>query len=142
MTDYAGLLAQCEELYAEVCFDPAAWPDSALADWMETFATSAYIDKEIGRELRRIGRAAQKLRQFWLDPAPNRPPDHGDWRTRVDIGLGVRAWRPLLAMARLGLSREPTAELYGDVKDRFRVVTGERWMEGVTFDEWLAQAHR
>ena len=137
MADYAGLLTQCEDLYAAVCFDAAAWPDSALADWMEGLAASSQMDKEIGREVRRIVRAAQKLRDFWLAPAAGRPPDHGDWRTRVDIGLGVKAWRPLLAMARLGLSREPDGELYEDVKERFRVVTGEHWMEGVTFEEWL-----
>jgi hypothetical protein len=141
LTDYAGLLAQCEELYAAVCFDAEAWSDSALADWIEALASSSYVDKEIGRELRRIVRAAQKLRDFWLAPAAGRPPDHGDWRTRVDIGLGVKAWRPLLAMARLGLSRAPGEELFADVKERFRVVTGERWMEGVDFDDWLAD-HR
>lgn len=141
MADYPGLLAQCEELYSAVCFDAAAWTDRALADWIEGVAASSHVDKDVGRELRRIVRAAQKLRDFWLDPAAGRPPDHGDWRTRVDIGIGVRAWRPLLALARLGLSREPAAELFEDVKERFRVVSGERWMEGVAFDAWLADHH-
>lgn len=139
MADYPGLLAQCEQLYAAVCFEAESWPDRALADWIEALADSSDVDKEIGRELRRIVRAAQKLRDFWLAPAAGRPPDHGDWRTRVDIGLGVRAWRPLLALARLGLSRQPSEELFLDVQERFRVVTGERWMEGVAFDEWLAE---
>lgn len=141
MADYPGLLAQCEELYAAVCFDAESWPDSALADWIDGVAASSFVDKEIGRELRRIVRAAQKLRDFWLTPAAGRPPDHGDWRARVDIGTGVKAWRPLLALARLGLSREPDRVLYDDVKERFRVVTGERWMEDVSFDEWVAD-HR
>lgn len=141
LADYPGLLAQCEELYASVCFDAESWSDSDLADWIDGLAASADMDKEIGRELRRIVRAAQKLRDFWLAPVPGRPPDHGDWRTRVDIGLGVKAWRPLLALARLGLSRDPDEELYEDVKDRFRVVTGDSWMEDVAFDEWLAD-HR
>ena len=141
MADYPGLLAQCEGLYAAVCFDAESWSDSALADWMEGLASSSDMDKEIGRELRRIVRAAQKLRDFWLAPAAGRPPDHGDWRTRVDIGLGVKAWRPLLALARLGLARDPDEELYEDVKERFRVVTGERWMEDVAFDQWLVD-HR
>jgi hypothetical protein len=43
-------------------------------------------------------------------------------------------------MARLGLSREPSEELFDDVKERFRVVTGERWMEDVPFDDWLADS--
>jgi hypothetical protein len=141
MADYPGLLAQCEELYASVCFEAESWPDSALADWIDGVAASSFVDKEIGRELRRIVRAAQKLRDFWLAPAGGRPPDHGDWRARVDIGSGVKAWRPLLALARVGLSREPAPDLFEDVKERFRVVTGERWMEDVSFEEWLSD-HR
>jgi hypothetical protein len=138
LADYPALLAQCEDLYAAVCFDAGSWSDNALADWIDGLAASFTVDKEIGRELRRIVKAAQKLRDFWLLPAPGRPPDHGDWRTRVDIGLGVKAWRPLLALARLGLSRDPDEDLFGNVKERFRVVTGERWMDGVTFEEWLS----
>lgn len=84
-------------------------------------------------------RAAQKLRTFWGNPPSSLPPDHGDFRTRVDIGLGVKAWRPLLAISQFGLHHSPGPDLYEDVKERFRVVFGERWMEGVGYDEWLAQ---
>ena len=139
MADYLGLLAQCEELYAGVCFEPDLWPDSALADWIESIAHSSAVDKEVARELRRVLRSAQKLRGFWSQPAENRPPDHGDWRTRVDIGLGVAAWRPLLAIARHGLVVSPEDQLFEDVKARFRVVSGDRWMDGVSFEEWLDQ---
>jgi len=139
MADYVGLLAQCEELYAGVCFEPDSWPDSSLADWIDSIAQSSAVDKEVARELRRVLRAAQKLREFWRQPAADSPPDHGDWRTRVDIGLGVKAWRPLLAIARHGLEAAPDSELFLDVKARFRVVTGEHWMEGVSYEEWLDQ---
>ncbi len=140
MADYLGLLAQCEELYAGVCFEPDSWPDSSLADWIESIAGSAVVDKEVARELRRVLRAAQKLREFWSRPAEGRPPDYGDWRTRVDIGLGLKAWRPLLAIAQHGLATSPSEELFNEVKARFRVVAGERWMEGVAYEEWLDQA--
>ena len=136
MADYIGLIEQCEQLYADACFDGESLPDSALADWIDGIATSAEIDKGIARELRRVLRATQKLRDFWLAPASGRPPDHGDWRTRVDIGLGIKAWRPLLEIARIGLETKPSDELYGQVKDRFRVVSGEGWMEGITYEQW------
>lgn len=137
MADYLGLVGQCEDLYAGVCFEPGSWPDNSLADWIESIAHSSTVDKDVARELRRVLRAAQRLREFWAEPAAGRPPDHGDWRTRVDIGLGVKAWRPLLAIARHGLEHAPSEELFEDVKSRFRVVSGEGWMEGVSYAEWL-----
>lgn len=137
MADHLGIVHQCDALYAGVCFEPAAWPDSALADWMEGIASGGAIDRELARELRRVVRAAQRLRDFWAEPADNLPPDHGDFRTRVDIGAGVKAWRPVLAIAQLGLDAFPAPELFAEVKERFRVVAGEAWMEGVSYDQWL-----
>ncbi len=142
MADYLGLIAQCEQLYSDACFDGDAVPDSALADWIDGIATSTVVDKEVARELRRVLRATQKLRDFWLAPATGRPPDHGDWRTRVDIGLGIKAWRPLLEIARHGLNQQPNEELFIEVKERFRVVTGERWMDGIEYGEWREDADR
>jgi len=137
VADYLGLLVQCEDLYAGVCFDAGDWPDSALADWISGIAESGQVDRETARELRRVMRSAQKLRRFWESSPANLPPDHGDFRTRVDIAVGAAAWRPLLALARRGLEVSPDAELYEEVKERFRVVSGERWMEGVSYEEWL-----
>lgn len=142
MADYLGLIEQCEQLYSEACFDGESLPDSALADWIDGIATSMEVDKEVARELRRVLRATQKLRNFWMTPAAERPPDHGDWRTRVDIGLGIKAWRPLLEIARYGLDQRPSEELFVQVKDRFRVVTGERWMDGVDYEKWLGDRQR
>ncbi|MCP3975611.1 MAG: hypothetical protein GY720_14090 [bacterium] len=142
MADYLGLIEQCEQLYADACFDGESVPDSSLADWIDGIASSMQVDKEVARELRRVLRATQKLRDFWLAPATGRPPDHGDWRTRVDIGLGIKAWRPLLEIARHGLQRQPSEELFADVKERFRVVMGERWMDGVDYEGWLGERDR
>ena len=64
MADYGSLVSQCEALYEGVCFDPTSWPDSSLADWIDGIATSAHVDKDIGRELRRVLRAAPTLRGF------------------------------------------------------------------------------
>ena len=139
MADLDGLLSRCEELYSSVTLDAEAWSDESLADWMSSIADTGVADKAVAREVRRVVRSAQKLRDFWRQPPPALPPDHDDWRTRVDIAVGAKAWRPLLALARLGLERSPSSERYDDVKARFRIVTGERWMEGVDFDDWLAE---
>ena len=142
MADYLGLIEQCEQLYTEACFDGENLPDSALADWIDGIATSMEVDKPVARELRRVLRATQKLRDFWIAPAEGRPPDHDDWRTKVDIGLGTKAWRPLLEIARHGLDDAPSDELFEQVKDRFRVVSGERWMDGIGYEQWLAEQPR
>ncbi len=91
----------------------------------------------MAREVRRCLRAARQLRDFWLEPPSGVPSDAGDWRTRVDLALGIRAWRPLLAIAQAGLREAPSAELFAEAKARFREVHGERWMEGVSYEEWL-----
>lgn len=84
MADYLGLIGQCEQLYTDACVAGETLPDSALADWIEGIAASMEVNKEVARELRRVLRATQKLRNFWQAPTAGRPPDHGDWRTRVD----------------------------------------------------------
>jgi len=137
VADYLALLARCEELYAGVCFEPEAWPDPSLQDWINGIAASGEIDKETAREVRRVLRSAQKLRKFWEGPTTDLPPDHGDFRTRVDIAVGAAAWRPLLAIARHGLATQPDAELFAQVKGLFRVVSGERWMDGIDYEDWL-----
>lgn len=139
MRDFGGLIHSCEDLYAQVCFDPNAWPDTALADWIVGVGESGELDRETARELRRVTRAAQKLRRFWAEPPPNVPPDHGDFRTRVDIAVGVSAWRPLLAIARHGLEVAPDSALFEQGKELFRVVAGEHWMEGVSYEAWLSE---
>ena len=99
-------------------------------------------DEEIRRRLQGLPGweyTAGKLRTFWSDDAAPRPDDHGDWRARVDIALGARAWRPLLDLAMHGLETSPSPELYEVVKDRFAVVTSQRWMEGISYEEWLAE---
>lgn len=137
MADYLSLIGRCEDLYAGVCFEPTAWPDAALADWINGIAESGEVDRETAKALRRVLRSAQKLRKFWESPPEKLPPDHGDFRTRVDIAVGAAAWRPILAIARHGLDAAPDAQLFEQVKERFRVVTGERWMDGVSYEEWL-----
>ena len=136
--DHLGLLARIDGLYEAVVMDPGEWTDDALAEWAAEATGVDQPSKPVARELRKCLRVAQKMRTFWQDDV-ERPDDHGDWRTRVDLALGPRAWRPTLEIARIGLDEAPTEELFDEVRQRFRVVYSDRWMEEVTFSEWRAK---
>lgn len=139
MSRIERLIERCDHLYESVVIDPSAWPDHRLAEWAEELFVDDPPDRQTRKQIRAVIRAAGKLRTFWSDDAAPRPDDHGDWRARVDIALGARAWRPLLDLAMHGLETSPSPELYEVVKDRFAVVTSQRWMEGVGYEEWLAE---
>lgn len=129
-----------DDLYERVVGSPDAWTDAALEEWgVEAFAGAEPPSRATAREVRRCLRAARRLRDFWLEPPAGVPSDAGDWRTRVDLALGVRAWRPVLAIAQAGLREAPSEELFEETKRRFREVHGVPWMEGVTFIEWTEQ---
>ncbi len=139
MSRIERLVHRCDQLYESVVTEPSAWPDHRLAEWAEElFVDGEPPDRETRKQMRAVLRAAGKLRAFWSDDAAPRPEDHGDWRSRVDIALGARAWRPLLDLAMHGLETGPSPELFEIVKERFAVVTSQRWMDGVDYDEWLA----
>ncbi len=83
---------------------------------------------------------ARRLREFWVEPPQGAPSDAGDWRTRVDVAFGARAWRPVLSIAQVGLRETPSEELFEEAKLRFREVNGAPWMDGVSYDEWAAES--
>lgn len=135
----ASLLHRIDDLYERVVTSPEAWTDALLQEWaVDVFSDGEPPPRATAREVRRCVRAARRLRDFWLSPPEALPGDAGDWRTRVDLALGIRAWRPLLALAQAELSSAPSEELFEEVKARFREVHGGPWMEGVTFAEWSA----
>ncbi len=127
-----------EGLYESVVSDPASWGDQAFADWAgDTLIEAAELPKEAHREIRRGLRSAQKLQVFWANEQ-SAVVDHGDWRSKVDIALGAKAWRPLLDLAQIGLAVAPDEELFDQVKERFALVNTDRWMDGISFEEWAA----
>jgi hypothetical protein len=129
-----SLLAAVDDLYSSVVVDPEVWTDQALADWVEDAASDG-VTREEATALRRCLRAAEKLRAFWAEGRAQIPAD--EWEARVDIALGVRAWRPALELAMAGLDRSPSPELFAEVGRRFRVVNGTPWLESVTYDAWI-----
>ena len=79
-----------------------------------------------------------KLQRFWS--SPDADPHRGEmsWEARVDIAVGIPAWRPGLELAERELEANPSEEGFDEVRHRFRVVNGSPWMEGVDYEEWLA----
>lgn len=135
---FLSALQSIESLYESVVDQPNNWGEQAFADWAgDTLVDVAGLPKEAHREIRRALRAAQKLQRFWAGEQ-SAVSDHDDWRSKVDIALGPRAWRPLLDLSRVGLSVAPSADLFDQVKERFALVNSDRWMDGVEYDEWQA----
>ncbi len=133
---FLSILRSIENLYESVVDDPGNWGEQAFADWAnDTLVEAAELPKEAIREIRRSLRAAQKLQGFWEDQR-SAVSDHDDWRSKVDIALGPRAWRPLLDLARIGLDTAPSEEIFDQVKQRFALVNSDRWMDGITYGEW------
>ena len=134
---YSALLERAEGLYQVVVTAPQDWGDAAFEEWaLDIFSEGDPPPRPLAREVRRCIRAAVKLRSFWLDPATDVPSNAGDWRTRVDLALGIRAWRPLLAIALFGLDEAPTEHLFGETRRLFREVHAAPWAEGLTYAEW------
>ena len=99
-------------LYREVVMDPERWGDEAYAEWLENVAIDAQaIDKVTARSLRRAVRIAGKLQRFWSSPDAAHYRGETSWETRVDIAVGVPAWRPGLELAERELKESPAREI-------------------------------
>lgn len=133
MSSTLALLAAVDRLYQAVVTQPEAWGPQAFADWAEEVAAGG-MTRDQARAVRRCLRAAQRLGDFWAGDRAAVTAD--DWRTRVDVALGARAWRPALELAQAGLEHEPSPELFAEVQERFRVVNSQPWLEGIDFDTW------
>ncbi len=136
MTSTLRLLAAIDELYARTVTEPDRWHEQAFHDWAGDLNADG-LTKEQARAVRRALGMARKLRDFWADPA--RIVDADDWRSRIDVAFGARAWRPTLELAIAGLDAEPSPELFDEVRTRFRVVNNELWLEGVEYADWAAR---
>lgn len=131
------LLAAIDDLYASVSTEPELWRDQTFEDWAAELAGEG-LTKEEARAVRRSLAMARRLRDFWGEPG--RSVDAAEWRGRVDVAYGARAWRPALELAMYGLEVDPSPEMFEEVRERFRVVNSEAWMEGVEYEEWVARS--
>ena len=136
-----GLATAVDDLYRDVVIEPELWGKQAFAEWLEMLALDAgEIGREEAKHLRRAVRMAIKLQTFWSAADAARRRAEPSWRARVDIAVGVPAWRPALELAMLDLYANPTEDSFDDVRDRFRVVNGTPWLEGTSFASWRAES--
>ena len=135
---FLGIVRAIEGLYESVVDNPGAWSERAFADWAnDTLVDANELPRDAHKEIRRALRMAQKLQGFW-STQQSTVSDRDDWESKVDIALGPRAWRPLLDLARIGLSTAPSEELFEQVKVRFALVNSDRWMDGTSYEEWAS----
>jgi hypothetical protein len=137
---FLSVIYAVDGLYESVVTSPFAWNDQAFSDWADdALVDAAELPREAIRQIRRCLNSARKMAAFWGEES-SAVSDHDDWRSRVDIALGPRAWRPTLELAQIGLRNAPSEELYDQVKARFAVVNSERWMDGVDYEDWLRKS--
>ena len=130
-----SLLDDVDGLYASCVMDPGRWNDQAFADWVDAVSLTEGIDREVTKLLRRCLNAARRLAAFWVAADTARAPD--DWRGRVDLALGVRAWRPQLDLARLLLERNGDRATFERVAELFPVVTNQPFLDGIDYQDWV-----
>lgn len=124
-----------DALYRRAVATPAEIDDSSLAEWMEEVLAAVGHDRDQAKALRAAIRFARKLAARFAGGASHLP----DWRSGVDEALGSRGWEPQLDLVRHALAALPSAELFEAMKVRHRAVHFNEWMEGVGYEEWLAE---
>lgn len=130
------LLDEIDLLYERSVMSPHSMTDQSFVDWMENIALGQDIDRVSAKYVRRCLQSSRKLAAFWR----NAQAEVGltpDWRARVDVALGSRAWRPQLELARHLLDKTATEEMFGHVVALFRVVANEPFLDGISYEDWL-----
>ena len=128
-----------DDLYEDVVMNPERWGDDAYAEWLEGVAVdAASFDRATARSLRRAVRIAGKLQRFWLSPDADRYRSETSWEARVDLAVGIPAWRPGLEIAESGFAESPSQEGFDELRRRFRIVNGANWMEGLDYEAFMA----
>jgi len=134
-----SLAGSIDDLYRDVVLNPEAWGDEAYAEWMTNLALEGgAIDRTAARSIRRATRIAVKLQRFWSSSDADRYRDEQSWESRVDLAVGIPAWRPGLELVEHELAVSPSPQAFEEVKRRFRIVNGSPWMDDVDFDTWVA----
>jgi hypothetical protein len=141
VTGARRVLDAIDELYRRAVEDPESIGDDELAGWLADVAdvadgAGAAVDRVLVREAAKAARRSRRIARYWSDAGrdPGRLPD---WRNGVDEAVGAAAWQPSLAIARRGLETEPDPDIYDTVRELFRTVNFQPWMEGVSYEEYL-----
>jgi len=130
------VLDDIDQLYEASVTSPASLNDQMIQDWTEAVVGNYEIDRVGAKYVRRCVAIARKLSSFWAawNSAIDRPPE---WPSRVDLALGVRAWRPQMELAQHLLIEHPDQTTYEKAAELFRVVNNQPYLDGMTYEEWL-----
>ncbi len=129
------ILDAVDQLYEMSVADPTSLNDQAIVDWTDSVAIDHEVDRVGAKYVRRCLNASRKLAAFWTARTPT-GSDPDDWRSRVDLALGARAWRPQLELAQHLLENAPTEATYLRVAELFRLVNNEPYFDAMSFEEW------
>jgi hypothetical protein len=134
------VLDDIDQLYDAAVTSPASLNDQMIQDWTEAVVGNYEIDRVGAKYVRRCVTAARKLASFWAaqDPAI----EHSmEWSSRVDLALGVRAWRPQMELAQHLLIEDPDPATYERAAQLFRIVNNQPYLDGMTYEVWLETSH-
>ena len=129
--------ALVDDLWRIAIEEPDSIDDATLSEWLAeaTAALDQPVAKEPAAVMRKAVRLARKLARYWQERDASSLPD---WRNGVDEALGAFGWEPQLDLVRWALDASPDPMTFDEVKTRFRAVHFTPWMEGVSYEEWLA----
>jgi len=130
------LLDEVDRLYEQSVIDPSSLTDQAITDWADSVAIDHEVDRVGAKYVRRCLNVSRKLAAFWSARTRTKG-DPDDWRSRVDLALGVRAWRPQLDLAQHLLEDLPTEDTFLRVVGLFRLVHNEPFLDEMSFQEWF-----
>jgi hypothetical protein len=131
----SGLLVEIDVLYEGCVTNPRRWREQDFVDWAEGVSVGYDLDRTSAKMIRRALTMARKLAAFWLDHADLGGTD--DWRSKVDIALGPRAWRPQLDLAEHLLATDPDPDVFAVVADLFPIVRNQPYLDGIRYEAWL-----
>ncbi len=134
------ILDDVDQLYEMSVVDPRSLNDQAISDWADSVAIDYGVDRVGAKYVRRCLNVSRKLAAFWSARTPT-ASDPDDWRARVDLALGARAWRPQLELAQRLLENAPTEATYLRVAELFRLVNHEPFLDAMSFEAWHETHH-
>ena len=129
------ILDEVDQLYEAAVVSQSSLNDQMIQDWSDGVASGYDIDRLGAKYVRRCVNSARKLAAFW-SVRDSDLDDPTEWISRVDLSLGVRAWRPQLELAQHLLATKRDELTYDRVVELFRIVNNGPYLDGMSYEVW------
>jgi hypothetical protein len=129
------ILDEVDQLYELAVMSPASLNDQMIQDWSEGVVGGYEMDRLGAKYVRRCVSIASRLATFWAARKPAQDDPVG-WPSRVDLALGIRAWRPQMELAQHLLETSPDEATYDRAAELFRIVNSEPFLDGMSYEGW------